>query len=98
MTSGKVKMAVVGLGMLVGSNRFVAGAGSEAELPKALSSSRQTLASGIEQAQSKAPETAISAKFEMDGKWIGSPADTWTPRWRCSMTSPTSPARRSSSR
>jgi uncharacterized membrane protein YkoI len=68
MTNGKLGMTVVGFVVLVGSSSFVAGAGSEAELLKALPSSKQTLASGIKQAQGKAPETAISAKFEMDDK------------------------------
>jgi uncharacterized membrane protein YkoI len=40
--------------------------GSEAELLKALPSSKQTLTAGITQAQAKSPEVSISAKFEMD--------------------------------
>ena len=68
MRDNKLGMTVVGLVVLAGSSGVVAGTGSEADLLKALPSSKQTLASGIKQAQSKAPETAISAKFEMDDK------------------------------
>ena len=41
-------------------------AGSDAQLLKALAASRHSLADGIRQAQASPPETAISAKFEMD--------------------------------
>lgn len=41
---------------------------SDDGLLKALPGSKHTLAAGIQQAQAKAPEAAISAKFEMDDK------------------------------
>lgn len=40
--------------------------GGDAELLKALPSAKVTLAVGVQQAQAKAPEVSISAKFEMD--------------------------------
>jgi uncharacterized membrane protein YkoI len=59
---------LTGLGLLAGSAGFASDSGSEATLLKALPSSKQTLLAGIQQSQAKAPETAISAKFEMDDK------------------------------
>jgi hypothetical protein len=55
-------------GFFAASAGFAAEAGSEVALLKALPKSKQTLLGGIQQAQAKAPETAISAKFEMDDK------------------------------
>ena len=59
---------LTGLGLLAGSAGFASDPGSDAALLKALPSSKQTLLAGILQSQAKAPETPISAKFEIDGK------------------------------
>lgn len=65
----KTAMATLtGCGLLVAGSMFASDAGSDAALLKALPSSKQTLLTGIQQSQAKAPETAISAKFEMDDK------------------------------
>jgi len=57
---------LAGFVLLVVVASVAAGAGSDADLLKALPTSKQTLAAGIQQAQAKPPETAISAKFEID--------------------------------
>jgi len=61
-------LPLVSLALVAGRSRTLAASGSEADLLKALPSAKVTLSAGIHQAQAKAPETAISAKFEMDDK------------------------------
>ena len=65
----KMLMAtVVALGWLGFLSTNAGAAGSDAELLKALPASKHTLAAGVLEAQAKAPEVSISAKFEMDDK------------------------------
>lgn len=59
---------LAGLALLAGSPGIAADTASDAALVKALLSSKQTLLAGIQHSQAKSPETAISAKFEIDGK------------------------------
>jgi len=64
----RINAVIVGLAVVAGSGSVVMASGSEADLLKALPSSKQTLAAGVKQAGAKPPETAISAKFELDDK------------------------------
>ena len=66
MKSGILCVSGLGLALLVGGRFVGADEGSEADLLKALPSAKQTLSAGIQQAQGKSPETAISARYELD--------------------------------
>ena len=67
MTQKTLSSTLAGFALLIGAS-MAAGAGSDANLLNALPASKQSLAAGIQQAQAKPPETAISAKFEIDDK------------------------------
>jgi len=61
-------VTLAGFGLLVAGGGLASDVGSDVALLKLLPSSKQTLLTGIQQSQGKAPETPISAKFEIDDK------------------------------
>jgi hypothetical protein len=68
--NGRVMVPAVVMVASCFAGSYAAGAESQSDeaLLKALSGSKHTLAAGIQQAQAKAPEAALSGKFEMDDK------------------------------
>jgi hypothetical protein len=68
MTKRTLGWMFAGQLLLLVPGSVVRAADSDADVLKALPSSKHTLADGVQQAGVKAPEVAISAKFEMDDK------------------------------
>src|SRR5262245_30835547 len=68
MTNRMVVSILTGLALVAAGMVALAGERAESDLLTAVPSAKQTLAAGIRQSQTKAPEAAISAKFELDDK------------------------------
>src|SRR5262245_38391035 len=66
MTNRVLLSTLAGIGLVAAGTAATAAEGSDGDLLKVLSSAEQTLSAGIKQSQAKAPETAISAKFELN--------------------------------